>query len=118
MGGKASRDRGIRFEKEIATDASIAFRTIVKRKLAASRDGGDDLEVGPLSIECKRRQSLAIPEWIRQAEANAGGKIPVVVFRRDNEPAYAVVRWSDLLDMITGFVRWHIAESVPPGGKT
>lgn len=53
------------------------------RKLSASRDGGDDLELGPFSIEVKRRKGIAALKFLEQAIANAGAKTPVVMMRED-----------------------------------
>jgi hypothetical protein len=42
-------------------------------------------------LEAKRRETLALPEWLRQAERDAGDLTPVVAFRRSREPWRVVV---------------------------
>jgi hypothetical protein len=103
MGGKSSRDKGARGEREFAELLSNELGQVVKRKLGQARDGGDDISVGRYRIEVKRREKLAIEAWCKQVEAacttaadiGEDGKVqeqvPVVVFRRNGEPWRAVV---------------------------
>jgi hypothetical protein len=46
MGGKSSRDKGARGEREFAELLSNELGQVVKRKLGQARDGGDDISVG------------------------------------------------------------------------
>jgi len=52
----------------------------------------------PLHVEVKRAERLKLPEWIRQAEAEAvPGSVPCVVFRASREPWRIVMRLEDYL---------------------
>ena len=75
----------------------------------AMGQGGCDLYLSPAArarfpfgVEAKRCESLAIPQWWRQCEANASkvGLVPLLVFKRNREEPLAVLRWSDLLDLL------------------
>lgn len=96
--GKASREKGKRGEREV--------RDILRANgVRARRDGrlDDDLEHGldGFHLECKRRENLHLPAWIAQAEADAKGRIPVVVFRKSNQPWRAVLDFATLVRLIT-----------------
>lgn len=80
---KSSREKGKRGERE--------FRDLLRRHgFEAVRDGRleDDLrhDVEGYHFEVKRRETLALPAWLRQAEADANGRVPVVAFKRNHEP--------------------------------
>ena len=56
----------------------------------------------PFGVECKAQERIALPEWWRQCTANAEaeGLVPLLVFKRNREEPLAVLRWSDLLDLL------------------
>ena len=67
--------------------------------------------VFPYYVECKNVESLNIHKAIAQAEAGAvrqeGQSVgpvikPLVVFRKNNTRAYAVIPWSHFLDLNGG----------------
>jgi hypothetical protein len=102
--GRRNRTKGAEFEREVAARLSEILGVIVKRKLGAARDGGDDIQVGPYSIECKRRKATAVDDWMRQAEENAAktGRIPVVVTRADRREAIYCMRERDFVMLFQG----------------
>lgn len=110
--GRAARNKGSTYEREVAATLQTRFGHPVKRKLGAAREGGDDIVFGPLSIECKRRETLSIPEWVRQARSNATPKnpIPIVVYRRSNEKSHVVLSLDDFLDLAGGAILLHLLE--------
>ena len=80
---------------------------------AASRDGqigdGSDLagpnedlrhNVGGVHFEVKRRETLALPQWTRQAEDDARGRVAIVVYRRSQEPWRASLDFEYLLYLL------------------
>lgn len=71
------------------------------------------LKVFPFGIECKRQERLSIPEWWEQCRRNAEqeGLTPLLVFRRNHEGALAVIRWSDLLQLLTTTNQCQISSS-------
>ena len=70
----------------------------------ARRDGrlDDDLQhnIEGYHFEVKHRETLALPAWLRQAERDAGERVPVVAFRRNNEPWRAVLPLPVLLRLL------------------
>lgn len=84
--GRLQRTRGASTEREIATYLSEQLGQIVKRKLGQARDSGEDISVPPFRIEVKRRQKIAVMDFIKQCETGAGEKeIPIVIMRVDGD---------------------------------
>ena len=80
--GRSSRQKGARGERE--------FRDLLRRYgFACDRDGSErgDLihDVPGIHFEVKRRETLALPAWIRQAEGDAGDKVPVIAWRKNGQ---------------------------------
>ena len=54
-----------------------------------------------LHFEVKRQERLMIPQWVRQAEADASmGRIPVVAFRQSREPWRVVLRLDHFVELV------------------
>ena len=77
--GKAQRTKGASFERDVVNalkDAGID----AARNLDQTRDGGGDIDLGAYMIECKRRASIAVYDWLDQCtRAARPGQIPLVV---------------------------------------
>jgi hypothetical protein len=73
----------------------------IKRNIGQARDGGNDLNVGPLVVECKRRKTLKVfTSWMQQAiDATPPGKVPVVVARQDQGESIIILRLEDYLTL-------------------
>lgn len=93
--GAASRRKGATYEREIANAfraAGIPARRGGHRQSQAEDDASDVVLAGPLHIEAKRCERLAVPAWLRQAVRDcAPGRVPAVVFRRSREKSWAIV---------------------------
>jgi hypothetical protein len=107
--GKLQRTRGQDFEREICAQLSEEFGFTVKRKLGQERDSGADIHIGNFVLECKRRRSIAVYEWLGQvikaADAIDGPishLIPAVIARADGEDALAVLRLIDFIKLMRG----------------
>ena len=88
-----SRNKGAHAERELAAYLSDALGVEIKRKLDQAR------EVGQFRIEVKRREKLAIPQWVRQIEeCTEEGEVPVVAFRQNKQPWRIVIRLDDYVD--------------------
>ena len=102
MTGRMARNKGARGENELAAMLSDELGFVVKRKLGQARDGADDIEVGPFRIEVKRRETLAIMQWVRQIEAcTSKDQIPVVAFRQNGQEWRVVLRMKDFLPLMS-----------------
>lgn len=96
-----SRRKGVRGEREVAAVWQAAGATV--RGLEGA---GDHLIVcaGGVTLhsEVKRAERLKLPEWLRQAEAEAPqGTVPVVTFRQNHGRWYAVLPLDDLARLVT-----------------
>ena len=100
--GKLQRTRGAVYEREVCDVLTAKFGKKVTRKLGQARDGGDDIEVGPLRIECKRRRGIAVYEWLRQVQkaAKESDRLPLVVARADGQRSIAILDFEDFLALI------------------
>src|SRR5687767_7422932 len=92
-----SRAKGSHGEREFCEECVKSLGIPVKRKLGAARDGGDDVELGPFSIEVKRCEQLRVEEWWDQANQNAGGKTPILAYRKSHRG------WKVVMDLQTFF---------------
>lgn len=97
------RNKGARGERELAEFLSQrgfpAERSCQRR---GSPDSPDVLCPGlPLHFEVKRTEALRLHEALAQAVADAGGgKVPTVAHRRSHGEWLAVLRLSDLLELL------------------
>jgi hypothetical protein len=96
-----SRNKGANGEREV--------RDVLRRHgFSADRDGRLDWDlrhdVPGVHLEVKRRETLAIPAWTRQAEEDAARHDPpveaCVVFRQSHQPWRACVNFEWLLALI------------------
>lgn len=54
----------------------------------------------PYGIECKRTEKLSLPAWWAQCNTNAVSEKlkPMLVIRRNGEPALVILKWDDYLE--------------------
>lgn len=100
--GASQRRKGATAERELAALLTDALGVVVKRKLGQAREGGDDMQVGRFRIEAKNHARLALPAWLKQAEASctAPGDVPIVAFRQPGGRWYvamAIEDWTPLV---------------------
>ena len=123
---RSAKAKGRKFQQEIRDDLITSLDINPDDILStAMGQGGCDLYLSPAAraqfpfgVECKRRESLAIPQWWRQCEGNASkvGLVPLLVFKRNREEPLAVLRWSDLLALLRHDHRWqNLAEGLMGG---
>ena len=57
----------------------------------------------PFGVECKAQEAIALPAWWRQCTANAEaeGLAPLLVLKQSRREPLAVLRWSDLLALLS-----------------
>lgn len=115
----SQRTKGATYEREVADEFNTALdlppARKIKRHIGQSRDGGNDLTVGPLVVECKRRKTLGTVEsWLAQAEAataRADGQVPIVVGRQDKGTSLVIMRLEDFLEQFGDVLREHLIEA-------
>lgn len=103
--GKSQRTKGASYEREVCAAINEALSLDVKRNIGQARDGGNDIDCGPLVIECKRRKTLkTIRDWFDQARAacvrtierkaldgDFSPSFPVIVCREDNGESLVLI---------------------------
>ena len=112
---KISRDRGAAYEREIANAFKDwgykAYRTA--QHMGKTGQAPDVGGIPKVHAECKRRRSIAVYEWMKQAindsKAEDKGNIPVVFCRADNEESLVVIR---LEDFLTIYREWESGNGV------
>jgi Holliday junction resolvase len=95
----SSRRKGLKGEQEVAR--LLRAHGKVVRRLGGK---GDVLTAFgttyPLHLEVKRAERLKLPEWLRQAQAEApDGNVPVVAFRQNNGEWYACLPLAALVEL-------------------
>ena len=56
----------------------------------------------PFAVECKNTERLNIWAAIKQAEQNARGLSPLVVFKRNHSKTYAVIEFDTFMELLDG----------------
>lgn len=107
--GAGQRTKGAVYEREVCAAFTQALGQPFTRNIGQSRDGGNDIDIGPLVVECKRRKTLTTIEgWYKQAERAAITRgeqadafetdhLPIVVARSDGGKSLAVLSLADFI---------------------
>lgn len=107
---RSAKAKGNRLTNLLRTALLESFPSLEPEdiKVALSSEQGEDLKLSPAarkvipySFECKNHQKAKIWEWIKQAEENSNGYDPVVVFTRNRESSYAILRLVDFIKLIS-----------------
>jgi hypothetical protein len=94
-----SRRKGVRGELEAAAEIRRLLRTEAHRgrQFCGSDDSPDIVTaVEKVHFEVKRAEGLRLYPALDQAIADAGERIPVVLYRANSRPWVAIVRLDDL----------------------
>lgn len=116
-----SNQRGLDFERRIEKVTRRLLRLDIKRDRQSGAglnkaDIRDRYRQMPIFIECKDQATLKLKEWWREANGKAVvGQSAVVVFPLETEDL-AVIRYSDLLQLIREGMDWR--ESLERSRKT
>lgn len=98
--GKMQRNKGATYEREIV-HVLVERGYMAARNLTQTREGGADIILQDFIIECKRRASIAVYDWLDQATLAAKGrKRPLVVARGDRRESVVILRLEDFLDLV------------------
>lgn len=89
MSGRRSRNKGANGERELAN--LLRSHGIEAQRTAPLQAGKDSTDADVLAfdgifLEVKRRERLEMEAWCKEAESVAGERIPVVAWRRNNQP--------------------------------
>ena len=102
-----AKEKGARGEREFASFLRDHGYDSIRGCQNAGRDAsGQDAPdlihtVPGVHFEVKRTEKLRLTEALDQAKRDAGSdKIPIVAWRRNNWPWYAILPMNDLIDLI------------------
>lgn len=102
---KMSRDKGARFEREVANLFKIGgFPEAYRSAQYCGYTGhAADIEgVEGIHIECKHAEKMRLYDWMEQAirDADAHGEgYPVVIHKQNYKDVLVTMRWNDWLDL-------------------
>jgi hypothetical protein len=97
--GLRSRNKGKRGEREAAAEIRRLLRTEARRgrQFCGSVESPDVVtDIENVHLEVKRAETLQLYDALEQAIRDAGGQIPVVLYRANHRPWVAIVRLDDL----------------------
>ena len=105
MGGKMSRDKGARFERQVASlfkeygyDASRTAQHCGKTGQAADVKG-----VPLLHVECKHCEKMHLYDWMHQAVRDCSqenkGNTAIVVHKQNNQPVLVTMLFEDWIEL-------------------
>lgn len=104
--GKMSREKGKRFERQVAAlfkEAGYqdAHRTAQFRGNTGA--AGDVEGVSGLHIECKAQERMTLYDWreqaVRDATAEGKGNIPIVIHKQNNKEVLVTLGWNDFIEI-------------------
>lgn len=95
-----ARAKGLAFEREVA--AAFTAAGFAVRGLEA---GGDHFVVqadgAAIHVECKRQERPRLELWLRQQERDCPpGVLPLLVWRKNRAPAYAVLPLEQVIPLL------------------
>ena len=111
--GKASRDKGKRFERALASRfreyGYDARRTA--QNCGKSGDAADVVGLPGIHVEAKHVEAMRLYEWMAQAirDAAAGGKgaLPAVFHKKNNAGILVTMRFEDWMNLYTEWEAGH-----------
>ena len=106
--GRMSRQKGKRGEREAAAELAVVFGCEARR--GVQYQGGPDspdvvLDGVAVHVEVKRTETLSLYAATDQARHDAGGKIPLVLHRRNGKAWVAIVELEHLPALAAEVVR-------------
>ena len=109
--GKASRDKGKRFERWVASFFKEYGITAKRTAQYCGKTGlAEDVEGVPgIHIECKAVERLnmeaAYQQSVRDAEAAGRGEYPIVIHKKSRKPAMVTMALEDWIVMYLAWMR-------------
>lgn len=112
--GRRSKVKGKAFERSVAERIAMWLQ-LPTSDVWAARSGTKENDINLSAaaralwsywVEAKNQKTLKIPEWIRQAEADAaqlgGGRTPVIIFKQHGDSKkYVVLDFETFMDLTT-----------------
>lgn len=109
MKTSSAKAKGRRLQQLVSDQLLAKFPFLTGRDIRPTPMGvsGADVQLSeaatkvfPFSVECKCVESLNIWKALEQAESNADGLYPLLVFKRNRSEVYATVRLETFLALL------------------
>lgn len=103
--GKMSRDKGARFEREVAAlfHAGGFGKAYRSAQYCGYTGHAADVEGVPgIHIECKHSEKMRLYDWMEQATRDAeahGTDLPVVIHKQNHKDVLVTMRWEDWIEI-------------------
>ncbi len=102
--GKSSREKGKRFELQVAHWLQdYGFKDAMRSAQHSGKagDAADVVGMPGIHLECKAQEQQDIWSWMRQAIRDSKGtnNMPVVIWKQNRKPWVAIMLWRDYLKM-------------------
>lgn len=103
---KSQRTKGAQGEREFCKLLKEHGFPDPKRLLGQARDGGGDIPTPPVLWEVKRRQKIAVHDFMRQVvdalpnRKEGDCRLPAVALRADGEDWLVLMRAKDILPLL------------------
>ena len=104
--GKASREKGKRYEREIANwlkDQGFDARRTAQY-CGNTGDASDVVGLPGIHIECKAVEQARLHDWIRQAEhdSEGTGNVPAIFWKQSRMPQLVIMKRDDFIKLYKG----------------
>lgn len=101
--GKASREKGSRFERKVAEILTAAGFPATRN--ARNGISTDDIahSIEGVHLEAKHCERLELPKWWRQAERDAEGRKIAIVFKQNNVEPRVAITFEYYLELLNRF---------------
>ena len=109
--GKMSREKGKRFEREVANLFKEKGFTASRSAQCMGKTGqaADVIGVPGIHIECKHVEKMSLYEWmaqaIRDSEAEGKGNLPVVIHKQNRKDVLVSMRFDDFMEIFSAYAR-------------
>ncbi|MGF7002437.1 hypothetical protein M2149_000813 [Lachnospiraceae bacterium PFB1-21] len=111
--GKASRDKGKRGERELASELrQHGYNCRRGQQFCGSNGDADVVGLPGIHIECKRVERLNLYDAMAQAKADSKGDLPAVFHRKNNCKWVVIMKYLDWIKMLT---KWFTGQDEPRG---
>ncbi len=109
MKTSSAKAKGRRLQQEVRDLLVESFNQLLPDDVRSTGMGqsGEDIQLSPLarnhipfSFECKNQEKLNIWQAISQAEDNAGGYDPAVVFKRNRTKTYVAIPFNTFVNLL------------------
>lgn len=116
--GKMSREKGKRFEREVAAKfREYGYEAARSAQYCGKTGDAPDVIGAPfLHIEAKHQEQMRLYDWLDQAkrdcEADGKGNIPVVIHRQNHKETLVSMRFDDFMKL---YVSYDV-DNMPFGG--